>query len=201
MNTNKATKIALKSSLAGSAKDILMSIIGTTISIALTFGTSSLIDHYQEKKARKLFAMTIIHEIDQDIEQVRKYAKGELELWQLNRYFWQNNYQFDKYPKDSLVMFYNLLDPDNEFPEFVKSNEQIFNSTQTTWSTIDNNIFLSNIQNYYKLRSKLESRIKEEKIALAKKEIALGELTLAQIARTLQLPLAFVEELAKPKSA
>lgn len=162
MNTNKATKIALKSSLAGSAKDILMSIIGTTISIALTFGTSSLIDHYQEKKARKLFAMTIIHEIDQDIEQVRKYAKGELELWQLNRYFWQNNYQFDKYPKDSLVMFYNLLDPDNEFPEFVKSNEQIFNSTQTTWSTIDNNIFLSNIQNYYKLRSKLESRIKED---------------------------------------
>lgn len=47
----------------------------------------------------------------------------------------------------------------------------------------------------------MESRIKEEKIALAKKEIALGELTLAQIARTLQLPLAFVEELAKPKSA
>ncbi len=47
----------------------------------------------------------------------------------------------------------------------------------------------------------MENRIYEEKIELAKKAIALGELTLAQIARTLQLPLAFVEELARPKTA
>lgn len=47
----------------------------------------------------------------------------------------------------------------------------------------------------------METRIKEEKIELAKKAIALGELTLAQIAKTLQLPLAFVEELARPKIA
>ena len=47
----------------------------------------------------------------------------------------------------------------------------------------------------------MENRINEEKVELAKKAIALGELTLAQIARTLQLPLAFVEELARPKIA
>ncbi|MBQ9262852.1 MAG: PD-(D/E)XK nuclease family transposase [Clostridia bacterium] len=47
----------------------------------------------------------------------------------------------------------------------------------------------------------MENRINEEKIELAKKEIALGELTLAQIARALQLPLPFVEELARPKIA
>ena len=47
----------------------------------------------------------------------------------------------------------------------------------------------------------MENRINEEKIELAKKAIALGELTLAQIAKTLQLPLAFVEELARPKIA
>lgn len=47
----------------------------------------------------------------------------------------------------------------------------------------------------------METRIKEEKIELAKKEIAIGELTLSQIARAFQLPLAFVEELARPKIA
>ncbi len=47
----------------------------------------------------------------------------------------------------------------------------------------------------------MENRINEEKIELAKKEIAIGELTLVQIARAFQLPLAFVEELARPKFA
>lgn len=47
----------------------------------------------------------------------------------------------------------------------------------------------------------MENRINEEKIELAKKEIAIGELTLTQIARAFQLPLAFVEELARPKFA
>lgn len=43
----------------------------------------------------------------------------------------------------------------------------------------------------------MESRITEEKIEMAKAEIAYGELTLAQIARTLQLPLEMVQELEK----
>ena len=47
----------------------------------------------------------------------------------------------------------------------------------------------------------MENRMNEEKIEKAKKEIALGELTLSQIARVLNLPLAFVEELARRKTA
>ena len=43
----------------------------------------------------------------------------------------------------------------------------------------------------------MENRINEEKIELAKNEIAYGELTLPQIARAFGLPLAFVQELAK----
>ena len=43
----------------------------------------------------------------------------------------------------------------------------------------------------------MENLINEEKMELAKKAIAYGELTLSQIARTFELPLAFVQELAK----
>ena len=42
----------------------------------------------------------------------------------------------------------------------------------------------------------MENRINEEKIEMAKNEIAYGELTLPQIARAFGLPLAFVQELA-----
>jgi PTS system N-acetylglucosamine-specific IIC component len=41
----------------------------------------------------------------------------------------------------------------------------------------------------------------EEKIELAKKAIARGKLSLEEIAETLSLPLAFVQELARPKAA
>lgn len=47
----------------------------------------------------------------------------------------------------------------------------------------------------------MENRINEEKIELAKKAIARGKLSLEEIAETLSLPLAFVQELARPKSA
>ena len=43
----------------------------------------------------------------------------------------------------------------------------------------------------------MENRINEEKIELAKNAIKKGKLTLEQIAEVLELPLAFVQELAK----
>ena len=47
----------------------------------------------------------------------------------------------------------------------------------------------------------MENMINEEKIELAKDAIKRGNLTLEQIAETLKLPLAFVQELARQKSA
>ena len=47
----------------------------------------------------------------------------------------------------------------------------------------------------------VENLITEEKIELAKKAIIRGKISLEEIVETLGLPLAFVEELARQKSA
>ena len=47
----------------------------------------------------------------------------------------------------------------------------------------------------------MENRINEEKIELAKRAIKDGDLTLEQIAKTLMLPLAFVQELSRQRIA
>lgn len=47
----------------------------------------------------------------------------------------------------------------------------------------------------------MENRVNEEKIELAKQAIHRGKLSLADIAETVGLPLAFVEELARQKTA
>ena len=47
----------------------------------------------------------------------------------------------------------------------------------------------------------MENMINEEKIELAKSAIQKGDLTLEQIADTLKLPFAFIQELSRRKSA
>ena len=47
----------------------------------------------------------------------------------------------------------------------------------------------------------MENRLNEEKIELAKQAIKRGKLSLEDIAETIGLPLAFVEELARQKTA
>ena len=150
--TNKDKK--KESIFGGVAKDILLSTIGTTISIILTFGTSSMIDSYQAAQSRKLLAMTIIHEIDKDIEQVRECALLESEYNKLCNSYYQSS--------DEDLSFELIGTPVYDYPEFSRSNERIFNSSQDTWSTIDNYIFISNVQDYYKARASLERAFKED---------------------------------------
>ncbi len=48
----------------GTVKELLLTIIGTTISIVLTFGTSAWLEKKEQQQARRLLAMTIINDID-----------------------------------------------------------------------------------------------------------------------------------------
>ena len=51
-----------------------------------------------------------------------------------------------------------------------------------------------------RLKEEAEDRAKEQRIEMAKDAIALGVLTLAQIAKVCRLPFATVEELAKAQA-
>lgn len=45
-----------------SAKQFMLSIIATTVSIVLTFGTAAIIDNHKKKAARKEMVMMVIRE-------------------------------------------------------------------------------------------------------------------------------------------
>jgi len=67
-------------------KELLMSVIGTTISIVLTFGTAYLIDNHQRKAEGRDIAMMVIHDIDQYVEIFRDEAKEDTERHDLTMY-------------------------------------------------------------------------------------------------------------------
>lgn len=60
----KMPKFGRKLTGGSMMKELLLTILGTTISIVLTFGTAHYIEERQANQARRLMAMTIINDID-----------------------------------------------------------------------------------------------------------------------------------------
>lgn len=59
-------------------ESFLASILGTTLSIGLTFGTTALINTHKKKTAQKQTAMLVIHDINNTIETL-EYTKEQHE--------------------------------------------------------------------------------------------------------------------------
>lgn len=73
MNIKLHTPKTLKTgSGMSSAKQFLLSLIATSVSIILTFGTAAIIDHNKKQTAKKEMVMMIISDIDNSIQLVEK---------------------------------------------------------------------------------------------------------------------------------
>ena len=53
-------------------KEMAMTIIATTFSIILTFGSSSIIEKRQKEKNRRQTVMMVIHDIEENVKQLKE---------------------------------------------------------------------------------------------------------------------------------
>ena len=147
----------------GWLKELLMTFLGTTISIVLTFGTAAWLEKKEAEKARRLLAMTIVSDIDQSLEVVKNRLKYEDECRAISYYLMWNCHRLEEIGSDSIMIFLNYV-LGSGFPrelEIETSNEHIFNSSQDSWRTLSDKKFLSNVQDFYNARSTMERQRKE----------------------------------------
>ena len=147
----------------GWLKELLMTFLGTTISIVLTFGTAQYVEDRQTEQARRMIAMTIIDDIDQSLEIVKRRSFAEENGHAAACYVVENEYRLESIREDTLVMFINYVTSlwlDTNL-EFKKMNENIFNSSQDTWRTLNDRKFLNNVQDFYNGRIVLEQQSKD----------------------------------------
>ena len=139
------------------AKQLLITILATVISILLTFGVSHLISKKQEAEERRQVSMMVIHDIDQTINTIRDILKTEESGWESARYVLDHKDNIKSISRDTLISFINYLIPNILNPDlrFDRSNESIFNSSQDSWNTLDDMTFIKNVQKCYDLRSML----------------------------------------------
>ena len=71
MNIKLHTPKSLKmGSGLSTLKQFLMSIVATSISIALTFGTAHVVDNYKKQKDKREMVMMLMYDMDQTMEAV-----------------------------------------------------------------------------------------------------------------------------------
>ena len=138
----------------GWVKELLLTILATSISIVLTFGTAYLIEHHQKMAARHQMAMLIIHDIDESINQMEKvdsiimdYSNLQLEMLD------------GKYSNSIKMASAELLQKNPSEVKFTETTERIFTSNVDTWSTIGKADFIDNVSRCYITRAQFKNEI------------------------------------------
>lgn len=138
----------------GWVKELLLSVLATSISIVLTFGTAYQIERHQKMAAQRQMAMMIIHDIDETINQMEVVDS-------LFRDFRDEQFKilegkYDKYIKLARV---DLIKSDPKEVKFAETTERIFTSNVDTWSTIGKAEFIDNVSRCYIKRAEFQEKL------------------------------------------
>lgn len=131
-------------------KELLMSVIGTTISIILTFGTAYLIEQKQRKTEGREIAMMVIHDIDQNAEIFREMAEDDAKDFELTMYVLQHIDSIEIIPFDTIsaVVKYLSFVEGNKY-QFDENIEKTFQSNQEIWRSIDAPSFIDQARIFF----------------------------------------------------
>jgi hypothetical protein len=135
-------------------KELLLTILATSISIVLTFGTANLIDNHHKKVAQRKMAMMVIHDIDETIRQMEQVDSILREF---------RNLQFEilegKYTESLEFANIMLSNYDPSYIKFAETTQRIFTSNVDTWSTIGKVDFIDNVSGCYILREEYKTEV------------------------------------------
>lgn len=176
MNVKLHTPKTLKTgSGLTSVKQFLLSIVATSISIALTFGTAAVVDYNKKQAAKKEMVMMVISDFDKTIELVENVDSGLLECRRLQHEIAKQPELFDslRYQFASRMSWI-----DDEYSETV---ENIFSTSIETFRTIGDVNFVNEVSEFYLVRHKFKQLIDEFRQQWMEKDVMQSFETLLSI--------------------
>lgn len=167
MNIKLHTPTTLKAgSGMSSARQFMLSLIATTVSIILTFGTAALIDYYKKQASKKEMVMMVISDFDNTISFLERVDSGLIECRRLQREVALHPESFDslkqKFPPTMLWVT----------EKYLETTEKIFSTSIETFSTIGDVNFVNDVSSFYLARQQIKEMVLDE----IKKEVEDGKL-------------------------
>ena len=155
-------------------KELLLTILATSISIVLTFGTAYYLEYHQKMNSRRQMAMMIIHDIDLSIQQMEKVDSILREFDDIQLEILQG-----KYSGPIIMAKADLIKRDPIQIKFAETTERIFTSNVDTWSTIGKADFIDNVSRCYIKRAEFQKEVLEafhNKLWLNNSELKVNDL-------------------------
>ena len=146
----------------GIFKELLLTFIGTTLSIVLTFGTAQYLEHKQLREDGRQTAMMVIHDMENTAEYFRSLAETEATQYTITQYVVEHIDRLNSFSRDTLAQVYTyLMGSKTAAHHYDDSNEKLFLSSQDVWKNIDNPTFIDVAQNFFYERRYMFENINE----------------------------------------
>ena len=143
--------------MKGSLKELLLTFLGTTISIVLTFGTSALLDHREKAAQQRQTAIMSVYDIDEIIRLLQEDMQKEKAFSEVTNYLYAHQEELDSVSIDTLKMAVAYLVEDVVGqPEWADdSKEKAFSGNIEVRQNMKYAQFYNNVRESYRLRREL----------------------------------------------
>ena len=160
----KMPKFGRHLTVKGSLKELLMTFLGTTISIVLTFGTSALLDNHQKAAQQRQTAIMSVYDIDEIIRMLKEDMEKEKALSEVTYYLFTHQEELDSVSTDTLKMaVVYLVENVSEKPEWADdSKEKAFSGNIEVRQNMKYAQFYDNVRESYRLRRELLGRLEKD---------------------------------------
>ena len=138
-------------------KQFFLSLIATTISIILTFGTSAVIENRQKEKSKREMVLMIIYDFDKTIEQVQ-HADSLLQQASKAQQEVALHPECFNSQRPCFISAISII-TDNRFAE---TTEKIFSSNIETFNTLGNVNFVHEVSAFYNSRRYYQENVLDE---------------------------------------
>lgn len=155
MNIKLHTPKSLKmGSGMGTLKQLLMSIVATSISIALTFGTAYVVDTNKKEQAKREMVMMLMYDMSQSLDAVQQTGVELSSFFDAQVKLLANPDLFEK-ENIELAVYIPQLD-------FTHTTENIFTSNIETINLLGNVLFVEKVSAFYALRENYQKAVVNE---------------------------------------
>jgi hypothetical protein len=146
----------MKEKPSSGTKQFLLTLLATTFSIILTFGTSAIIDRRHKEVAKKEMVMMIIYDFDKTIEQVQYADSVFRQAFKAQQDAILHPEHFNSY-YSTFMTSVQLT-----YTEFSETTEMVFSSNIETFNTLGNVNFIHEVSAFYNLRRFYQENVMDE---------------------------------------
>ena len=136
--------------------EFLISVIGTSIGVGLTFAVTKMVEDSKQTKSQRLTAMMVIDDMEKNIEIVNRIKDVEQQGYDVTQQVMLQIDRIDSIAVDTLVIVFNYIVEGtymNSNMVFSEAGEKVFQTTQEAWNNLSDVTFIRNVEEFYKSRT------------------------------------------------